>query len=103
MPCLVGCIALSAPRIALVLVWLFGGDWLGAAYRTWIWPVLGFFLLPLTTLCYAYAWHLGGGEIGGLGIVLIVIAVLFDLGLLGGGARARRREKVVTIRGEKVG
>lgn len=103
MPCLVGCIALTAPRIALVLVWLFGGGWLGAAYDGWLWPVLGFFFLPLTTLAYAFAWHQGGGDVSGLGIAIVVAAVLIDLGLLGGGERARRRRDVITIQGKKVG
>ena len=54
------------------------------------WPVLGFFFLPLTTLAYAFAWHLGDRSVNGVGIVLIVVAVLIDLGLLGTGEKSRR-------------
>src|SRR5262252_6209824 len=32
MPCLVGCLALAFPRFALILVWLFGGNYLARAY-----------------------------------------------------------------------
>lgn len=88
MPCLVGCLALFFPRLAIILVWLFGGGWLQAAYSHMhvIWPVLGFFFLPLTVLAYALAWHIGGGQIDGIGIVVIVIAVLLDVGIIGGSA-----------------
>jgi hypothetical protein len=54
MPCLVGCLALAFPRLALFLVWLFGGGYLGRAYDSWIFPVLGFFFLPTTTLVFAF-------------------------------------------------
>ena len=95
MPCLVGCLALAFPRVALVLVWLFGGGYLERAYELWIWPLLGFLFLPLTTLTFAYALNsLGGaGEVPPFGWLLTAIAVLADLGLIGGGARARRRRR----------
>ena len=103
MPCLVGCLALSAPRIALFLVWLFS-DYVGEAYRTNLVPFLGFVFLPLTTLAYAFAWHQGGGTVGGVGIVIVVVAALIDLGLVGSGERARRRKgQAVVIKGERVG
>jgi hypothetical protein len=90
-----GCIAVFAalffPRIILVLVWLLGKGWLQESYQSVLWPVLGFFLMPLTTLAYALAWHMGEGSIQGPGIVLLVIAVLVDLGLLGGGTRMQAR------------
>jgi hypothetical protein len=103
MPCVVGCLALSAPRIALFLVWLFS-DYVGEAYRSNLVPFLGFLFLPLTTLAYAFAWHQGGGSVGGPWIALVVVAVFFDLGLIGSGERARRQKtKAVVIKGERVG
>jgi len=89
--CLLAILSLFTPRLVLVLVWLFGGNYLPAAYTTWIWPVLGFIFMPLTTLAYAFAWHQSGGAINGGWIVLVVVAVLIDLGLLGGGAKSARR------------
>jgi hypothetical protein len=83
--------ALFFPRIILILVWLLGNGWLQASFQTVLIPVLGFLLLPLTTLAYAWAWHSGGGEIQGVGIVVIVIAVLVDIGMLGGGGATSRR------------
>jgi len=90
MPLLVGCLALCAPRFVLFLVWLLS-DYLGAAYATWIWPLLGFFFLPLTTLAYAWAWHNGAGSVSGVGLAVVVVAVLIDLSMLGGGGEASRR------------
>ena len=89
MPCLIGCLALATPRLAIVLVVIFS-DFIGRGYQTTIWPLLGFFFMPLTTL--AYAWVINThGSVAGPYLVLVVVAVLMDLGLLGGGAAARRR------------
>lgn len=90
MPCLIGCLALVMPRLALALVWLFS-NYLGEAYQTWFWPLLGFFIMPLTTLAYAWAMHYGNGSVSGLGLVVVVVAVLIDLGLLGTSESSRRR------------
>lgn len=82
MPCLLALIALFIPRVVIVLVWLFS-DYLGAAYESVLWPLLGFIFMPLTTLAYAYAENAGGG-LAGFYLVIFVIAVLVDLGLIGG-------------------
>ncbi len=97
MGCLLAILSLFMPRLVIVLVVIFS-DWLGAAYQTMLWPLLGFFFMPLTTLAYAAAWHMGSGSISGLGIVIIVIAVMIDLGLIGGSATARQRAVVVKKR-----
>lgn len=93
MPCLLGCLALIAPRLIIILVAIFS-NYLGRAYETIIWPVLGFFFLPLTTLAYAWAYNSNNGSVNGFYLVVVVLAVLIDLGLLGGsgdGARRYRR------------
>ena len=87
MPCLVGCLALAAPRFAIVLVVLFS-DYLGRAYETTLWPLLGFFFLPLTTLAYAWAVN-AHGSVHGFALVVVVLAVLVDLGLFRTGTRPR--------------
>jgi hypothetical protein len=93
MPCLVGCLAIAFPRIALFLVWLFGGGYLGRAYPGALWPLLGFFFLPLTTLTFAFAVNSMGapGQVPPLGWLLVGLSVLADLGLLGRGGRDARR------------
>ena len=87
------------PRVVLVLVWLFS-DYL-AVYQTKLWPFLGFFVMPLTTLAYAFALHQGGGSPSPIGIGLVAVAVLLDLGLIRTGAKARTKE--ITVKGERVG
>jgi hypothetical protein len=89
MPCLVGCIALSAPRVAIVLVVIFS-DYIGRAYETMLWPFVGFIFMPLTTLAYAWAIN-SHGSVAGIHLVVVVVAVLMDLGVVGGGAASRRR------------
>jgi hypothetical protein len=89
MPCLIGCLALSAPRFAIVLVVLFS-NYIGRAYETNLWPFLGFLFMPLTTLAYAWAIN-SRGSVAGLHLVVVVVAVLIDLGLIGGSASERRR------------
>ena len=89
MPCLVGCIALGAPRVAIVLVVIFS-DYIGRAYETMLWPFVGFIFMPLTTLAYAWAIH-SRGSVAGIHLAVVVVAVLMDLGVVGGGAASRRR------------
>ena len=96
MGCAIGCLALFFPRVALFLVWFFGGDYLARAYDEWYWPVLGFFFLPLTTLAFAFGTNTIGRpeEMEPLSWLLVGLAVLCDLGILGGnGAQARRRRR----------
>jgi hypothetical protein len=88
MPCLVGCLALFFPRLAIVLVVLFS-DYIGAAYQTVLWPLLGFFFMPLTTLAYAFAIN-EGGSVSGIYLVVLVLAILIDLGIIGGNASSKR-------------
>lgn len=90
MYCLVGCIGLVTPRLAIVLVVIFS-DYIGRAYDTLTWPVLGFLFMPTTTLAYAWAIN-SRGSVEGLQLVVVVIAVLIDLGLIGGSARAGREK-----------
>jgi len=88
MPCLVAALALVAPRVAIVLLVIFS-DYIGNAYQTLIWPLLGFFFMPFTTIAYAFAIN-ANGSVSGWYLVLVVLAVLFDLGSLGGGAHSQR-------------
>jgi hypothetical protein len=89
MPCLFGCLSIFFPRIALVLIWLFS-NYLDRAYHTWVWPLLGFLIMPVTTLAYAFAIN-ANGRLDGIYLVIFVVAVLVDLGLIGGGAHSTRR------------
>ena len=92
---ILGCLGILFPRLVLVLVWLFGGGYIGRAFDTAVWPILGFFFLPLTTLTFTFAMNSMGapGEVPPLGWILITLAGLSDLGLIGNGERARRRRR----------
>ena len=89
MGCLIGCFAVVFPRLALVLVFL-SSNYLGQAYETNLWPILGFLFMPLTTLAYAWAVN-SNGTVTGAYLVVVVIAVLMDLGSNGNGAHQSRR------------
>jgi hypothetical protein len=90
MPCLAAVLALFFPRIVLVLLFLFT-TYLQRAFDYWLWPLLGFIFMPLTTVVYAWAINVNG-SIAGPYLIAIIVAVLFDFGLLGGAARSRRRD-----------
>jgi len=90
MACLAALLAVISPRLALFAIFLFS-DWLEDAFDTWIIPVLGFFLLPWTTLAYASLWVLGTNEVQGFEWFLVILAFVVDLGSWAGGGRGRRR------------
>lgn len=85
MPCFVALIALMAPRLALLLVFVFS-DYIYDATGNVLWNILGFLFMPLTLLAFAFAHHQGG--VSGIYLVLVIIAALVDLGLIGGGAKS---------------
>jgi hypothetical protein len=89
MPCCIAFFALSAPRVAIVLVVLFS-DYIGTAYQTTLVPLVGFFVAPLTTLAYAWAIH-SNGSVEGVHFAVVVVAVLVDFGVIGGSARRAGR------------
>jgi hypothetical protein len=87
MGCFAVLFALISPRLALFFLWIFSGL-LGRAFDTWIIPVLGFFLLPWTTLAYVAFWDWGTGTgVEGFEWFFVVLAFLADLSAHSGGAR----------------
>lgn len=88
MSCLVLILFVAFPRIALLLLFLFT-HYLERAYHGLILPLVGFLFLPLTTL--AYAWMANTGQpTTGVNLLILIIAVVVDLGGLGGGAYHQR-------------
>jgi hypothetical protein len=86
MPCLVALLALISPRLAIVALWLFS-DILSRAFDSWALPLIGFFLLPWTTLAYAVMWNVGTHEVTGFEWFIVVLAFLADLGSYASGRR----------------
>jgi hypothetical protein len=88
-PCLAALLALISPRLALIVMALFS-DMLSRAFDSWLLPLIGFFILPWTTLAFAIMWDVGTNEVTGFEWFVVVLAFLADLGSWGGGRRARR-------------
>lgn len=88
MPCLLLILFVLFPRIALLLLFFFS-HYLSRAYHGFLLPLLGFIFLPLTTL--VYAWMVNSGQpTTGINLIILIIAVVIDVGGLGGGAYHRR-------------
>jgi hypothetical protein len=89
MPCLIVLIGLFSPRLALILLALFTND-LSRAFDGVVVPLLGFFLLPWTTLVYTLTWQ-SGQTVAGFEWFLVGAAFLIDISAVAGGGRSRRR------------
>lgn len=92
MGCLMVLLALITPRFIMIILWLFT-DYLSRAFGSFFWPFVGFFFLPTTTMAYAVAQNAFHGVMG-WGLVVLILGIMVDFGLLGGGGRAigRRAE-----------
>ena len=88
MCCVLALLAFLGPRLVLILLWLFT-NYLSRAFDSLLLPLLGFLFLPWTTIAWAIAQNELGG-LNGLGLLVVILGVLADVGVLGGGARGRR-------------
>ena len=86
MPCLFALAMLIAPRLMIVLLWLFT-NWFNGLFDTALWPALGFVFLPTSFLWYSAVQNWNGGEWDVLQIVLLVIALSIDVSPAGGRRR----------------
>ena len=81
MPCLLVLLTLAFPRVVLLVLFFFT-NYLQRAYANFLWPLLGFIFLPVTTI--AYAWVVNShAPLAGVYLVVVIVAVLIDLGLVG--------------------
>ena len=92
MPCLLALLAVAFPRVAIVLLWLFTNFFNGVVYpiQGLVIPILGFLFLPLTLIVYTYLEKTSGGHLSTGQLIFVFVAVIVDLGLVGGGFRGRR-------------
>jgi hypothetical protein len=89
MGCFIVLFALLSPRLALFFVWIFS-DTLSHAFDSWIVPLLGFFLLPWTTLAYAAFWDWGAGHhVTGFEWFFVILAFLIDISSYVRGSQER--------------
>ena len=92
MPCLLVFLILLAPRVVLFLMWQFTNT-LDRAYHGLLIPLLGFIFLPITTI--VYAWMVTSNlPIAGVNLVILIVAVVLDMGSHTGGAGYYRRRRI---------
>ena len=77
------------PRVALALMALFNDEITKAFDGSWVIPLIGFFLLPYTTLTYVLiSWWTDGG-VTGFEWFFVAFAFFIDLGSYFGGYNRR--------------
>ena len=67
------------PRLALLVVWFARPALVGAAFGTFLLPLLGFIFLPFATLIYVFVYTPGVGLVG-FDWFWVILAVLLDAG-----------------------
>ena len=87
MCCVLVLLAFVGPRLALFILWL--TNYLSRAFDGFLLPFVGFLFLPWTTIAWAVAQSELGGT-NGIGVLVIALGFLADIGVFGGGARSRR-------------
>lgn len=87
MGCLLAVLGAFAPRLVLVILWIFT-DYVSRAFDGWILPIIGFLLLPYTTLFYVFAYAPVRG-VSGIGWFFVAMGFVIDVVNYTGGQRAR--------------
>jgi hypothetical protein len=88
MGCLLALFAWISPRFVLALLYLFTNR-LSLAFSSGWAGLIGFFLIPYTTLFYALVYRPGVG-VHGFGWAAVAVGALLDLSSLDYGRRTRR-------------
>ena len=92
MGCFVALLALISPRVALFFIAIFS-DLLSDAFDSWVVPLLGFFLLPWTTLAYAVMWAASTNQVDGFEWFIVILAFVIDLGAYTQGRNYRTAQR----------
>jgi hypothetical protein len=79
---------LAGPRLGILVWWLFNPIYIRLAFNSWLWPLLGWFFLPWTTLMYIAIYPRG---IIGFDWLWLGMAVFADMATYLGGYRERER------------
>ena len=89
MGCLLALLAAVAPRVVIVLLWIFS-ELVDRAFTGFILPLLGLLLFPYATLFYVLAYN-PVTEVSGAGWLFVVLGFLLDIGHWAGGRMAQSR------------
>jgi len=90
-PCLLAVGGLFIPRFVVAFLGIFTHYF--SVFDSFLWPLLGFFFLPTTTLAWAWALHTPSHSVHGVHLIIVILAFCVDVGIIGGGRSrlARRR------------
>jgi hypothetical protein len=66
------------PRLFMLGFFIFDSD-IGKAFGNWVVPIIGFFVLPWTTVTWAAMWSISSNEVSGIEWLFVAIAVILDL------------------------
>jgi hypothetical protein len=66
------------PRLFMVGFWIFERQILDA-FSSWIFPVIGFLILPWTAVAYAAMWSISSDRVSGVEWVAVALALLIDI------------------------
>ncbi len=88
--CLAVLLLLIGPRLFLVGVWL-TTNWYNAFDSSLV-AFLGWLFLPYTSLAWMYVHFNNAGLVEGGYLVLLILAVLFDIGVFSGGHRSVKKK-----------
>jgi hypothetical protein len=90
-PCILAVFVLAFPRVAIILLYLLT-DLFKGVYDSLLVPLLGFIFMPVTLV--AYTWLTKAARpVDAFYLVVMFVAVIVDLGFIGGG-RASRRKRI---------
>jgi len=88
--CLLSLFLLLGPRILLILIWFFT-NWYDA-FSSPLVAFLGWLFLPYTSMAWMFICLQNGGQLQGGYLVLLILAVLVDIGVFSGSHRARQKK-----------
>ncbi|MFI5053472.1 MAG: hypothetical protein ACHQDE_03850 [Acidimicrobiia bacterium] len=92
--CIVALAAFISPRLAIFFLWLFT-DRMSIAFDSFWWGLIGFVVLPWTTLAWAATYAPARG-VTGFGWFIVGLAFIADVMTHFGSAQARRDRRMRT-------
>ena len=75
--CLLAMGAAIAPRLILIIMWIFG-ERINVVFDNWLWPLLGIIFLPYTTIMYVLV-AFPGGMVTGWDWLWVLLGLLLDV------------------------
>jgi hypothetical protein len=90
MPCLIALLAVTAPRLAFLFMWIFT-PLVDRAFNTFVGPLLGLAFLPFTSIMYVVLYTPGIGVVGWEWL-WIGLAFLVDIMGYAGSAMSNRQQ-----------